>query len=150
MCGEDQHIRLFGTEWGQRLFVSSDPLLLLAVFYLSNLDAMLLLSLSSIDVFMLTALLNLLTALLNLLTACLPPSLGLAVHIFLHKLIPVLSKPYARVNQYLLSFFPLTGKLWNSLPASVFPPVYDLSAFKRGVWRHLGNKNWSSLLTVPL
>ncbi len=31
--------------------------------------------------------------------------------------------PYARVNQYLLSFFPFTGQLWNSLPASVFPPV---------------------------
>ncbi len=46
--------------------------------------------------------------------------------------------PYARVNQ---SFFPCTGKLWNSLPASVFPPVYDLNAFKRGVSRHICNQN---------
>ena len=49
--------------------------------------------------------------------------------------------PYARVNQYLHSFIPFTGKLWNSLPASVFPPVYDLNAFKRGVSRHLCNLN---------
>ncbi len=48
--------------------------------------------------------------------------------------------PYARVNQYLLSFLPVTGKLWNSLPASVFPPVYDLNAFKRGVSRHVCNQ----------
>ncbi len=50
---------------------------------------------------------------------------------------------YARVNQYLFSFFPFTGKLWNSLPASVFPPVYDLNAFKKRVSRHLCNLNWS-------
>ncbi len=30
---------------------------------------------------------------------------------------------FARVNQYLHSFFPVSGKLWNSLPASVFPSV---------------------------
>ncbi len=56
MCGEVQHI----------LQLSSDPFLLLAVFYLSNSAAMLLLSQSSIAIFMLTAL-------LNLLTACHPP-----------------------------------------------------------------------------
>ncbi len=32
---------------------------------------------------------------------------------------------YARVNQCLFSFFSLTGKLWKSLPASVFPTVVD-------------------------
>jgi len=47
--------------------------------------------------------------------------------------------PNARVNQYLHSFIPSTGKLWNSLPWSVFPPSYDLNAFKRGVSRHLSN-----------
>ena len=47
--------------------------------------------------------------------------------------------PYARVNQYFHSFIPSTGKLWNSLPLSVFPPAYDLDAFKRGVSRHLLN-----------
>ena len=45
--------------------------------------------------------------------------------------------PYARVNQYLQSFFISTGKLWNSLPLSVFPPVYDLNYFKREVSRYL-------------
>ena len=45
--------------------------------------------------------------------------------------------PNARVNQYLHSFIPYTGKLWNSLPLSVFPPAYDLNSFKRGVSRHL-------------
>ena len=49
--------------------------------------------------------------------------------------------PFARVNQYLQSFLPSTGKLWNRLPASVFPPDYDLNAFKRGVSRHLCNRN---------
>ena len=43
----------------------------------------------------------------------------------------------ARVNQYSKSFIPFTGKLWNSLPASVFPPSYDLDSFKRRVSRHL-------------
>ncbi len=48
--------------------------------------AVLLLSQSSIAVFMLTAL-------LNLLTVCLPSSHGLDILVFLHKLTPVLSKP---------------------------------------------------------
>ena len=43
----------------------------------------------------------------------------------------------ARVNQYLHSFIPFTGRLWNSLPDSVFPPSYNLDSFKRGVSRHL-------------
>ena len=38
--------------------------------------------------------------------------------------------PNAIVNQYLHSFIPYTGKLWNSLPRSVFPPVCDLNSFK--------------------
>ena len=47
--------------------------------------------------------------------------------------------PNARVNQYLHSFIPFTGKLWNSLPDSVFPPDYDLNFFKREVSRHLSS-----------
>ena len=47
--------------------------------------------------------------------------------------------PHARVNQYRDSFFPSTGELWNSLPASVFPPAYNLNTFKREVSRHLAN-----------
>ena len=45
--------------------------------------------------------------------------------------------PYARVNQYLHSFIPSTGRLWNSLPKSIFPPAYNLSTFKRRVSGHL-------------
>ncbi len=52
--------------------------------------------------------------------------------------------PYARVNQYFHSSIPSTGKLWNSLPLSVFPPAYDLDVFKRGVSRHLVNSLWAS------
>ena len=44
--------------------------------------------------------------------------------------------PNARVNQYLHSFIPYTGKFGISLPMSVFPPAYDLNSFKRGVSRH--------------
>ena len=45
--------------------------------------------------------------------------------------------PFARVNQYLHSFFVSTGELWNSLPLSVFPATFDLTRFKREVTRHL-------------
>ncbi len=127
----------------ERHFVSSAPLLLLAIFYLLNLAAVLLLPQSSIAIFMLTAL-------LNLLTACLPPltrrrctRLSSQAHSYTVQI------PYGRVNQYILSFVPVTGKLWNSLPYSVFPHVYDLNAFKRGVSRHLCNQKlfflWLSL-----
>ena len=99
---------------------------------------MLHLYLFSTAIFMLTALLNILTALLNLLTACLHPSYGFAAQGFL-----LLTYPYsvhlsnAGVNQYTHSFIPNTGKLWNYLPMSVFPPAYDLNFSKRGVSRHL-------------
>ncbi len=45
--------------------------------------------------------------------------------------------PYTRVNQHLQSFILVTGKLWNSLPLTLFPPTYDLNSFKMGVSRHL-------------
>ncbi|MPC26124.1 hypothetical protein E2C01_019255 [Portunus trituberculatus] len=35
------------------------------------------------------------------------------------------------------SLIPFSGKLCNSLPASVFPASYDLTSFKREVSRHL-------------
>merc|ERR1711914_50591 len=44
--------------------------------------------------------------------------------------------PLTRVNQYNHSFFPFTGRLWNSLPSDLFPPAYDLDSFKKGVSRH--------------
>ena len=46
---------------------------------------------------------------------------------------PILqTRDKAKVNQYLQSFIPQTGKLCNFLPMSVFPPTYDLNSFKRG------------------
>ena len=62
-------------------------------------------------------------------------SLHKAFYFFFSSLFCHLSN--ARVNQYLQSFIPYTGKLWNSLPLSVFPPAYDLNYFKREVSRHL-------------
>ncbi|MPC30754.1 hypothetical protein E2C01_024023 [Portunus trituberculatus] len=79
-----------------------------------------------------------LTALLILLTACLPPPAAL-----LHKAFSSSSHSYSvqlsntRVNQYSQLFILFSGKLWNSLPASVFPSSYDLTSFKREVSRHL-------------
>ena len=42
----------------------------------------------------------------------------------------------ATVNKYSESFIPFSGKLWNSLPASIFPSAYDLNCLKREVSRH--------------
>ncbi|MPC35746.1 hypothetical protein E2C01_029179 [Portunus trituberculatus] len=66
--------------------------------------------LSFIAIFMLTVLLILLTALL---TASLHTRLSSSSHPFSIQL------SNARVNQYSKSFIPFTGKLWNTLPASV-------------------------------
>merc|ERR1712002_875984 len=43
----------------------------------------------------------------------------------------------SRLNSFDNCFFPSTSKLWNSLPESVFPDLYNLSSFKRQVYRHL-------------
>ena len=72
---------------------------------------------------------------------CVPPPSAL-LRPFCTKL-STYSHPYyvhlinARINQYLHSFIPSTGKLWNSLPFSIFPPSYNLNSFKREVSRHL-------------
>ena len=42
-----------------------------------------------------------------------------------------------RVGRYSDCFFYSTSLLWNSLPNSVFPSSYNLSLFKRQVYRHL-------------
>ncbi|MPC28612.1 hypothetical protein E2C01_021820 [Portunus trituberculatus] len=42
-----------------------------------------------------------------------------------------------QVSKYSHSFIPFSGKLWNSLPTSVFPSSYNLTYFKREVSRHL-------------
>ena len=90
---------------------------------------MLHLYLSSTAIFMLTAL-------LNLLTACLPLARPRCTTLSTSHLYFVYL-PNARVNHYLHSFIPYTGKLLNSLPLSVFPLAYDLNSFKGGVSRHL-------------
>ena len=51
--------------------------------------------------------------------------------------IPIVHLSNARINQYLHSFIPYTGKLWSSLPFSNIPSAYDLNSFKRGVSRLL-------------
>ena len=61
-----------------------------------------------------------LTALQISLTACLPCSCGLAAQDLPLPLTPILS---TSLMQYSQSFIPFSGKLWNSLPASVFPPA---------------------------
>ena len=42
-----------------------------------------------------------------------------------------------RIERYSNCFFPSTSRLWNSLPAEVFPDSYNLSSFKRQVYHHL-------------
>merc|ERR1712035_213996 len=116
-------------------FVSSAPLLSLTVSFLLNSAAMLHPSLYFIAIFMLTALLNLLTACLQPLPRPRRTRLSTLSHPY------AVQPPNARVNQYLHSFISSTGKLWNSLPLSVFPPSYDLNSFKREVSRHLSNSS---------
>ncbi|MPC71237.1 hypothetical protein E2C01_065509 [Portunus trituberculatus] len=49
----------------------------------------------------------------------------------------ILSTSNARINQYSQSFIPSSGKLWRSLPVSIFPSSYDVTSFKREASRHL-------------
>ncbi|MPC33140.1 hypothetical protein E2C01_026483 [Portunus trituberculatus] len=75
-----------------------------------------------------------LTALLTLLTACLPSSCGLVAQGFLLPLIPILSNFLIQKLTSILnhSYIPFSGKLWNSLPASVFPSSLRLDFFYEG------------------
>ena len=45
--------------------------------------------------------------------------------------------PRCYKNVYISSFFPHTGKLWNSLPIKCFPLTYDLSGFQSKINRHI-------------
>ncbi|KAL7641311.1 UNVERIFIED_CONTAM: hypothetical protein RMT77_008449 [Armadillidium vulgare] len=47
-----------------------------------------------------------------------------------------LSNP--RLNRYAQSYMYSTGKVWNTLPFSIFPTSYDLNTFKRRVSGHVG------------
>ena len=66
---------------------------------------------------------------------CMPRPLPVASpHMTFYSLIHILS---THLMQELTSIFTSIGKLWNSLPESVFPPYYNFSSFKRRVSRHL-------------
>ena len=45
--------------------------------------------------------------------------------------------PRCYKDVYISSFFPRTGRLWNSLPLECFPLTYDLNGFKSRIKRHL-------------
>ncbi len=142
MYGGAPRTQLSWTEWSLRLFVSS-VLLSLTIFSLLNSAVKLPLFLSSIVIFTLTAL-------LNLLTACLPPLLRpRCTHLCTQAHPFTVQIPYARVNQHLHSFIPITGKLWNDLPLSVFPCTNDLNSFKRRVSGHLSSWIWSLFSDTP-
>ena len=53
--------------------------------------------------------------------------------------------PRCYKDVYISSFFPRTGRLWNSLPLECFPLTYDLNGFKSRIKRHLFFLNWDSL-----
>ncbi len=144
MCGGSPRTQLSWTECSLRLFVLSVLLLSLTIFSLLNSAAKLLLSISSIVIFTLTAL-------LNLLTACLPPLLRPRCTRLCTQAHPFTDQiPYARVKQHLHSFIPFTGKLGNNLPFSVFTPAYELNSFKRKVSGHLSSWIWSLVFDTHL
>ncbi|KAL7640936.1 UNVERIFIED_CONTAM: hypothetical protein RMT77_008073 [Armadillidium vulgare] len=43
-----------------------------------------------------------------------------------------------RLKSYALSYMYSTGKVWNTLPSSIFPTSYDLHTFKRRVSGYVG------------
>ena len=45
--------------------------------------------------------------------------------------------PRCYIDVYVISFFPGTAILWNSLPIECFSLTYDLSGFKSRINRHL-------------
>ena len=48
-----------------------------------------------------------------------------------------LTIPTCYKDVYVNSFFPLTARIWNSLPIDCFPLTYDLNNFESRVYRHL-------------
>ncbi|KAL7631063.1 UNVERIFIED_CONTAM: hypothetical protein RMT77_018639 [Armadillidium vulgare] len=74
------------------------------------------------------------------LSRCIPPPLRRARTTRLstqsHPFSVQLSDP--RLNRYALSYMYSTGKVWNTLPSSIFPTSYDLHTFKRRVSGHVG------------
>src|ERR1044072_5742317 len=74
------------------------------------------------------------------LSRCIPPPLRRARATRLS----TQSRPFSvqlsdpRLNRYALSYMYSTGKVWNTLPSSIFPTYYDLHTFKRRVSGHVG------------
>ena len=58
--------------------------------------------------------------------------------------LPTQSHPFSvqlsdpRLNRYAQSYMKSTGKVWNTLPSSIFPTSYDLHTFKHRVSGHVG------------
>ena len=48
-----------------------------------------------------------------------------------------LSATIRKKDVYVNGFFPLSARLWNSLPVKCFPLNHDLNGFKSRVNRHL-------------
>ncbi|KAL7641250.1 UNVERIFIED_CONTAM: hypothetical protein RMT77_008388 [Armadillidium vulgare] len=75
------------------------------------------------------------------LSRCIPPPLRRARTTLLstqsHPFSVQLSDP--RLNRYAHSYMYSTGKVWNTLPLSVFPTSFDLHTFKRRVSGHVGH-----------
>ena len=73
------------------------------------------------------------------LAGCVPPPLARPRNTrratFAHRFSVEMCNP--RVDRYSDCFFYSTSLLWNSLPDSVFPTTYNLSLFKRQIYRHL-------------
>ena len=73
------------------------------------------------------------------LAACVPPPLGRPRATrqanTSHERSVALTNP--RIGRYGDCFFPSVSRLWNSLPSTVFPDVYNLSLFKKQVCHHL-------------
>ena len=142
MFGEAPLIQLYGKGWKQKLFVLSTPLLWLTASA----------SLLSLQCCLSCSLLPLFSANCSSdLANCVPPMIPRPRCTRLASS----SHPYsdhlsnARVNQYFQPFIPFSGKLWNSLPSSVFPSAYDLNSFKREVSRHLSHSFGSWIWTLP-
>ena len=53
-------------------------------------------------------------------------------------------------NSFFNSFFPLTARLWNSLPIECFPLTYDLNGFKCRNNRHINCRSFLKRFPVSL
>ncbi|CAH2265932.1 jg5842 [Pararge aegeria aegeria] len=52
----------------------------------------------------------------------------------------VVDIPWMRTKRFASSFLIRTARIWNALPASIFPSRYNMSTFKSRVNRHLLGK----------